>query len=114
VTVGNALLFPPNSASVNEEFAPLAEQLADVLNAEDGPVRVIGHTDSVGSFAVNQSLSIQRAESVANVLRQVLNEPARVTVEGRGEAEPIAENDTEEGRATNRRVEIKLAKEGTF
>ena len=55
-----------------------------------------------------------RAEGVRDVLLESLTDPTRVTVEGKGEADPIADNATDEGRTQNRRVEILLAKEGTF
>ena len=117
--VGNALLFDSGRADVKEEFAPLAAKLAQTLNAEAGPVRVLGFTDDIppsgrGRYKTNIELSVARAEGVATVLRPLLAAPERIEVEGRGEASPIADNSTPEGRALNRRVEILLAKEGTF
>ena len=67
-----------------------------------------------GAFKSNDELSLARAEGVRDVLVQTLTDPARISVEGKGEADPIADNATDEGRTQNRRVEILLAKEGTF
>ena len=66
----------------------------------------MGHTDSVGSEAYNQKLSLARAESVKTYMVSQGLPAAKVRVEGKGESSPIAPNDTEEGRAKNRRVEI--------
>ncbi|QXI39600.1 OmpA family protein [Pseudomonas xantholysinigenes] len=71
-------------------------------------VKVVGHTDSVGSDSYNQKLSERRASSVAEYLISQGLAPTKVTSQGRGEAEPVADNDTDEGRAHNRRVELHL------
>lgn len=74
-------------------------------------VKIIGHTDNIGHEKFNEKLSLKRAESVKKFLvKNGLNE-ARVTVDGKGMRAPIAENDTEENRAKNRRVEILLYRE---
>lgn len=114
VRVGNKLLFATGSSRVSEEFVPLANELAAVLNAEPGPIFVIGHTDAQGSFAKNEALSVARANAAAKVLGESLTDPARVAVHGKGEADPIATNDTAEGRALNRRVDILIAREGSL
>ncbi|MEL6678714.1 MAG: type VI secretion system protein TssL, long form, partial [Pseudomonadota bacterium] len=119
IRVGNALLFGSGSAELNQDFRPLADRIAAVLNTEEGPIAVIGFTDSIqpnglGRYKTNQALSEARANSVRDVLAERLNDPARLAVEGRGPAEPIATNETREGRALNRRVEVMLAREGTF
>jgi outer membrane protein OmpA-like peptidoglycan-associated protein len=72
-------------------------------------VRVVGHTDSTGSDAINDPLSVQRATSVRNYLSNRGVDPARTEVQGRGSREPVADNTTEAGRAMNRRVEIFLS-----
>ncbi len=70
-------------------------------------VYVIGHTDDKGSETYNQNLSLKRAQSVADALRQHSSiDDTRIIVEGRGELEPVASNNTKEGRAQNRRVDI--------
>lgn len=119
VRVGNTLLFASGSATVRPEFAELAGHIADTLNAEAGPIRVRGFTDDIqpngrGRYKTNLDLSVARASGVKEVLDPLLTDPDRVTVEGRGEADPIGDNATAEGRALNRRVEIMMAKEGTF
>jgi OOP family OmpA-OmpF porin len=68
----------------------------------------VGHTDSVGSDAYNQSLSVRRAESVKAYLVSKGIEKNRVYTEGKGEKQPVADNKTAEGRAKNRRVEIEV------
>ena len=71
-------------------------------------LRIIGHTDAVGSDAANQRLSEGRAKAVKENLCARGIDKARIETEGRGESEPIATNDTEEGRAQNRRTEFKI------
>ena len=68
----------------------------------------VGHTDSVGSDAYNQKLSVKRAESVKAYLVTKGIEKNRVYTEGKGEKQPVADNKTPEGRAKNRRVEIEV------
>lgn len=68
----------------------------------------VGHTDSVGSDAYNQKLSVRRAESVKAYLVSKGIEKNRVYTEGKGEKQPVADNKTKEGRAKNRRVEIEV------
>ena len=98
--------FASNSAEVRSFYS---EQLADVaalLQAEpDTELLLTGHTDSTGSSDYNQQLSEQRAESVkAYILERYEIASARIATEGRGEGEPLVSNDSQEGRATNRRV----------
>ena len=91
------------------QFRPVLDNLASTLN-EYGQTRIeiTGHTDSVGSDAANMTLSQNRANAVAGYLgsRGVAN--SRMIVNGAGESRPVASNDTEAGRAQNRRVEITL------
>ena len=68
----------------------------------------VGHTDSVGSDAYNQKLSVKRAEAVKAYLVTKGIEKNRVYTEGKGEKQPVADNKTSEGRAKNRRVEIEV------
>ena len=68
----------------------------------------VGHTDSVGTDAYNQKLSVKRAEAVKAYLVSKGIETNRVYTEGKGEAQPVADNKTKEGRAKNRRVEIEV------
>jgi len=77
---------------------------ATVLNS----VRIIGYTDSVGSNAYNEKLSLRRAESVRNYLTGHGVPADKIKVEGKGKSDPIADNKTEDGRAKNRRVEVEV------
>jgi OOP family OmpA-OmpF porin len=76
------------------------------LNTE--VIIVAGHTDSVGSAAYNQALSMRRAEAVKAYLTAKGMDAARVYTEGKGETSPLASNHTPEGRATNRRVTLEI------
>ncbi len=68
----------------------------------------VGHTDSIGTDAYNQKLSVRRAESVKAYLVSKGIEKNRIYTEGKGEKQPVADNKTKEGRAKNRRVEIEV------
>lgn len=82
--------------------------LAKLQGADVQSIKVIGHTDSQGTDEYNQKLSERRASSVvAFLLNQGLT-PDKLTSQGKGESEPVADNDTEEGRAQNRRVELHI------
>ncbi len=119
VKLDNSILFDSGKADVKEDFIPLGEEIAQVLEGEPGPIRFIGHTDSDklsgrGKYKNNFELSVARAKSVAGVVTPLLSDPDRVEVDGRGEDEPIASNDTPEGKAQNRRVEIMIQREETL
>lgn len=87
-------------------------KLDDLANSIRGinleVVIAIGHTDSIGSDAYNQKLSVRRAESVKSYLVSKGVEPNRIYTEGKGEKQPVASNKTKDGRAKNRRVEIEV------
>jgi outer membrane protein OmpA-like peptidoglycan-associated protein len=101
--------FATNSSDVTSTFYPVLDSVAIVLNEyEKTYVDVIGYTDSRGSEQYNQTLSEQRAASVAKYLESQKVLPQRIVITGRGESNPIASNDASEGRALNRRVEITL------
>jgi outer membrane protein OmpA-like peptidoglycan-associated protein len=99
--------FDVGSATVKPSMAPVLDKLAQGLDATMH-LQVIGHTDSSGSDAVNNPLSLQRAQAVREHLSQHGVVASRIAVEGRGEREPVADNATPAGRAQNRRVEIFL------
>lgn len=101
--------FDTNSAHISAGFYEVLNSVAIVLN-EYGKttVDVVGHTDSVGSDDHNQQLSEARARSVAEYLASQKVLPARLLIAGRGESQPIASNDTPEGRSQNRRVAIQI------
>lgn len=101
--------FAFNSANLDPQFYPVLNSVATVLKEYDKTiVEVAGHTDSIGSDEVNQRLSEQRANAVAQYLMAQGVNPQRFIVVGAGKRYPIASNDTEAGRAANRRVEITL------
>lgn len=101
--------FATDSSDISADFYSVLDSVGIVLNEyEKTYVDVVGHTDSRGSEDYNQRLSERRAASVAAYLESQKVLPQRLVVIGRGESEPIASNDTPEGRALNRRVEITL------
>jgi outer membrane protein OmpA-like peptidoglycan-associated protein len=112
ITLSGALLFP----SGKEELSPIArqnlDQVAHALAEQPAGTKfeVIGHTDNSGTANQNKQLSLSRARAVAEQLSTAGIERDRVEVEGYGETRPIAGNDTPEGRASNRRVEIVVAR----
>lgn len=119
LNVNNVVLFASGRADVKKEFEPVAKQIAAALDPELGNIKVIGHTDNVklsgrGRFKSNYELSVARAKSVEKMIAQHLSTNTRLTVEGHGEDEPVADNSTKAGRAQNRRVEILLPKEQTL
>ena len=109
VSVSSEASFDFGKASLKPEFKPTLDKVAGVLR-DDANVRifVVGHTDSVGSDSYNQTLSVNRAQVVSDYLVSHGVMASQITVEGHGESEPRASNDTAEGRAQNRRVEIYL------
>ncbi|HQS01234.1 MULTISPECIES: OmpA family protein [unclassified Polaromonas] len=102
--------FATGRSDVSTTFAPILNQFATSLNQNPvTTVTIIGHTDSTGSDAINNPLSIDRANSTRNYLVARGVAGNRVATDGRGSREPIADNNTNEGRAKNRRVEIYVA-----
>jgi outer membrane protein OmpA-like peptidoglycan-associated protein len=96
-------------ADIKPDFYDVLNSVSLVLNEyNQSIVDVYGHTDNVGSDQANFDLSIQRAESVANYLAGQQVNPQRLSLQGFGETRPIASNATEQGRAQNRRVEIRI------
>jgi len=99
--------FAFNSSDIQPAARPVLDEAAEILKANPGvTVRVEGHTDSIGSDEYNQALSLRRAESVYRYLVNRGVDPERFRVEGFGESRPVASNNTEVGRAQNRRVEL--------
>ncbi len=105
----DTITFDFNSAVVRPEMRTQLQDVAKVLNSYPSTViGVFGHTDNVGTTEVNQRLSEQRAESVAGTLESFGVARPRMQVRGFGYMQPVASNDTPEGRAKNRRVEIRI------
>ncbi len=119
VRINNLLLFESGSADVKPDFEQLAQRIGAALNKEPGQIHIVGHTDNVkpkasSRFKSNFDLSVKRAQAVADVLAKHLDDAARLDVAGRGEDQPVEPNDTAEGRAKNRRVELAIPKEETL
>ncbi|SOB81034.1 Outer membrane protein OmpA [Sphingomonas guangdongensis] len=105
----SGITFALDQASIQPQFRPTLDEVARVLSQyEQTYVDVYGHTDSSGSDAYNQGLSERRATAVADYLSSHGVQSARLGTRGFGETQPVASNDTEDGRAANRRVEIKI------
>jgi len=107
VTLPQDILFATDSAVVRPDLrADLRTVASSLQSYPNTSVRIIGHTDNVGTAEYNQSLSLRRANAVADVLFAGGVSGNRITTAGRGEEVPVATNLTPEGRAQNRRVEI--------
>lgn len=104
--------FPFNSTE--KEYDPSVDEyldkLADRVKETGESVRLVGHTDNVGGEEANMVLSDRRAKVIRDILRNKGVSSDQITTEARGETQPVASNDTEEGRHDNRRVEIFLNK----
>jgi outer membrane protein OmpA-like peptidoglycan-associated protein len=99
--------FDVGRSNIKSNFAPVLDQFASGLRGNpNAEVRIIGHTDSTGSDAINNPLSVDRAASTRDYLVARGVSAAAFRIEGRGSHEPVASNNTESGRAQNRRVEI--------
>jgi len=105
------LKFDFDKSVVKPEYYGLLQNVKDYIEQNDLRVLIVGHTDSKGSDAYNMALGMRRAVAVRDKLLEFGLDPARILgVESRGESEPIAPNDTEQGRFENRRIEFKAAK----
>lgn len=103
------LFFATNKTTILPTSEPALQDLYEMLTAHpDYRIVVVGHTDNIGSDRSNQRLSEGRAKSVRDDLIRRGIDPERIETEGRGESQPITTNDTDEGRAQNRRVEFIL------
>ena len=109
LNIPNDISFDTGSAAIKPQLRAVLDPFANSLR-DDPTARlmIVGHTDNTGSDAVNNPLSVERANSVRDYLTTRGVAGARVETAGRGEREPVAENTTEAGRAKNRRVEIFL------
>ncbi|MEM8510016.1 MAG: OmpA family protein [Bacteroidota bacterium] len=104
----NGILFDSGSDNIKPESMGIIRQIYQVLQQDASiSLKIVGHTDSDGSDEANLKLSKERAEAVKKALVDVYNADAgRLTTEGKGELEPVAENSSPEGKAQNRRVEF--------
>lgn len=105
-------MFKPGSATVAASSIPVLERVAGALGNERGALRVIDYADNqpihTVRFPSSFQLSAARAEAVRAIVARKIGDPARVVAEGRGDADPIASNATQEGREQNQRIEIVL------
>ena len=115
ISLSGAILFESGSAEFVSEARPVLDKISKILdNYDKNVIEVEGHTDNVpivssGKYEDNDVLSMYRALNVADYIRDVSSlNPAHIKSSGRGEYMPVADNSTAEGRALNRRVEIKI------
>ena len=117
LTMNGALLFDSGSATIKDESKPLVNQVGKILERyAANVVEIEGHTDSVpihnSNFADNDELSDERALNIFRYLKETTTlDPTKIKHSGRGEYVPVADNSTPEGRAKNRRVEVKIYNE---
>jgi outer membrane protein OmpA-like peptidoglycan-associated protein len=102
--------FDTNRYEIKSNLRPILDRFAATLNQNPvTTVTIIGHTDSTGTDAINNPLSVNRAASTRDYLVARGVAASRIAIDGRGSREPIADNNSAEGRAKNRRVEIFVA-----
>lgn len=107
LNIPSDISFAVGRSDIQPNFAPVLDQFAAGLR--DNPyaeVRIVGHTDSTGTDAINNPLSVDRAASTRSYLAARGVDSRRIAIDGMGSRHPIASNDTNDGRARNRRVEI--------
>ena len=109
VNLPDGVTFDVGSAALKLQFRDTLDKIAaSMVQYPDSLIDVYGHTDSTGSDAFNQTLSESRARTVAGYLSSRGVSATRIRSQGFGETMPVASNDTTDGRARNRRVEIKI------
>ncbi|MCK9514591.1 MAG: OmpA family protein [Ottowia sp.] len=110
LNIPSDITFDTNRSDIKPNMRPILDDFADGLYDQPGmEIYIIGHTDSTGNDAINDPLSVDRANSVRDYLIRRGVDGRSIRTEGRGSHEPIASNNTPAGRAANRRVEIYLA-----
>jgi outer membrane protein OmpA-like peptidoglycan-associated protein len=109
ITFSSGILFDVDRANLKDGYKTELTELSTILNKyADTNILLAGHTDSTGGDEYNLELSKKRALSVSNYLVTQNVNSARIATEGYGKSSPIASNDTAEGRAQNRRVEVAI------
>ena len=107
VTFDSGILFDFNTSTLNASSKESLKQFAaQMVDLPDTDITIYGHTDNIGTAAANEKVSLQRAEAVEKYLKSCGIAKERMTAEGKSFTMPVASNDTEAGRAQNRRVEI--------
>jgi len=110
LNIPSDISFDTGRSNIKPNLQPILNQFAQGLNNQPNTeIRIVGHTDSTGSAAINNPLSMDRANSARDYLAARGVDSRRISTEGRGSREPIADNGNESGRARNRRIEIFLA-----
>jgi outer membrane protein OmpA-like peptidoglycan-associated protein len=110
VTLSGSVLFPSNKATLLPTAEKRLNEVSEaLLSSSESGIRVEGYTDSQGADEANMTLSQRRADAVRNYLVSRGYEPARIQAQGMGESQPVASNESAEGRANNRRVELVLS-----
>jgi outer membrane protein OmpA-like peptidoglycan-associated protein len=109
INIPNDISFDVGSAAIKPPLRAVLDPFVSSLQGDpSAQITIVGHTDSTGSDALNNKLSIERADSVRDYIVTRGVAAGRVATAGRGDREPIADNNTDAGRAKNRRVEIFL------
>ncbi len=110
IIAAHGFSFPPGQSQLNDDNFPLLNKIVQSIGKfPKSAISVQGHTDSTGSTELNQKLSEERAAVVAKFLINIGGiDSARITAQGFGKERPLASNETKEGRAANRRVEIQI------
>jgi outer membrane protein OmpA-like peptidoglycan-associated protein len=110
LSIPNDISFATGRHDIQPRLMPILDQFAQGLNQQASmEVKIVGHTDNTGSDAINNPLSVNRAQSARDYLVGRGVNANRISIDGRGSREPIADNSSEAGRARNRRIEIYLA-----
>ena len=110
LSIPNDISFDTGRHDIKPNLRPILDQFAQGLSQQASmEVKIVGHTDNTGSDAVNNPLSVNRAQSARDYLVARGVSSQRISIDGRGSREPIADNATEAGRARNRRIDIYLA-----
>lgn len=109
LNIPSDISFDTGRADIKPNLRPILDQFATGLSSQPNTeVRIIGHTDSTGTDAINNPLSQRRADATRDYLTARGVDPSHIVTAGRGDHEPVADNNSPEGRARNRRVEIFL------
>ncbi|WP_228768154.1 OmpA family protein [Limnohabitans sp. DM1] len=110
LSIPNDISFDTGRYDIKPNLRPILDQFAQGLSQQVSmEVKIVGHTDNTGSDAINNPLSVNRAQSARDYLVSRGVNASRMAIDGRGSREPIADNATEAGRARNRRIDIFLA-----
>ena len=110
LNIPSDISFDTGRADIRSNLRPILDQFAQGLHSQPNTeIRIVGHTDSTGSDAINNPLSVNRAASARDYLVSRGVDGRRIQIDGRGSREPIADNNSDAGRANNRRIEIFLA-----